>query len=86
MSGDGLGTANVQSSSDIFKRRGVVLVAAGMHGMGWWDGGVRVATERWLCDSCCWRAGHRSIAAVDLLCCACVSIFVRGGPFINNQY
>ena len=44
-----------------------MLAVAGLHGMGWWDVGVRVATKRWLCGSCCWRAGHRSIAAVDLM-------------------
>ena len=45
-----------------------MLAAAGLHGMGWWDGGVRVATKRWLCGCCCWRTGHRSIAAaVDLM-------------------
>ena len=69
MSGDGLVTADVRSRSDVFKRRGVLLAAAGLHGMGWWDGGVRVATERWLCgsSSSC-RAGRRSAApAVDLM-------------------
>ena len=44
-----------------------MLAVAGLHGMGWWDVGVRVATKRWLCGSCCWRAGHRSSAAVDLM-------------------
>ena len=34
---------------------------------------MRVATKRWLCDSCCWRAGHRSIAAaVDLMLRVCI--------------
>ncbi len=66
--GDGLRKANGRSSFDFLKRRGVLLAAAGLHGMGWWDGGVRVATKRWLCDSCCSRAGHCSTAAaVDLM-------------------
>ncbi len=72
ISGDGLGTAIGRSSSDVEKRRRIVLAAAGMDGMGWWNGGVRVATKRWLCDSCCRRAGHRSIAAV-VLCCGTVA-------------
>jgi hypothetical protein len=62
MTGDGLGKANGRSSSDVLKRRGVVLPAAGLHGM--------VVCEMRRSAGCVAAAagglGISSMAAVDL--------------------
>ena len=48
--GDGLRKASGRSRFDVLKRRGVVLAAAGLHGMGRWDDDGMVGWWRASCD------------------------------------
>ena len=66
MTDDGLAKANGWSSSDIGKRRGVLLAAAGMHGVVVCQ--LRGALAMWqlLAD---W-ASAASAAVDDFVCCA----------------